>query len=283
MPDTPTTTFGAPLSHREVVEQLWDTCRAWAEKAERLQDLADAADSAGSRLQADNAAVTSEDRSLAVAAYVKERAWNAARMFRALYRLVFDTTPGKLWVDATVMYPLMRVALEDAAAIQWMQSPDDRNVRLTRAFRALVADNKFYIENHRLLALSIASLGDGASDYAGRLTAHMATQKEESAAHFRSLASEVGLDAAEATRNLTTSAPVQVEYGSESVEFVSWKFLSDLSHFSYMMLRHLATSTVPQSDARLEHITLLQLAQTVNRVADDASAAMEASLRPDGA
>jgi hypothetical protein len=273
--------FDAPMSGGEVVERLWGACRAWAEKEQRLQALADAADRPGSRLQTDNAAVAAGGGSLAVAGYVKERAWNAARMFRALHRLVFDTTPGRLYVDATVMYPLMRAALEDAATIRWMQSPDDRNVRLTRVFRALATDNKYYIENHRLLALSTASLGEGAAEYAERLTAHMATQKEESTAHFRALADAAGLDVTEATKNLNTSAPVQVEYGSESVEFVSWKFLSDLSHFSYMMLRHLATSAVPQSDAKLEHVTLLQLANAVNRIGDDASTAMEASLRPD--
>lgn len=273
----------APLSSAEVTEQLFVACHAWADTEQRFQALADAAGRPGSRLQADNAAVTFDGRSLAVADYVKQRAWNAARMFRALHRLVFDGTPGKLRIDATVMYPLMRAALEDSAALRWMQSPQDRSVRLTRAFRAMVKDNTFYIENHRLLALSTAGLGDDAAAHSERLTNHMLTQKEESEAHFRSLAEEAGIDATEATRFLTTSAPVQVEYGSESIEFVSWKFLSDLSHFSYMMLRHLAISPVPQSDAKLEYVTLLELVHALNYVAGDAATALEDSLRPDTA
>lgn len=280
MPDASDSASTAPLSSAQVTEQLLVVCHAWADTEQRFQALADTADRPGSRLQSDNAAVAFDSRTLAVTDYVKQRAWNAARMFRALHRLVFDGTTGILRIDATVMYPLMRAALEDSATLRWMQSPHDESIRLTRAFRAMVKDNTFYIENHRLLALSAAGLGDDAAAYAEQLADHMLAQKEESEAHFRSLAEEVGIDAKEATRFLATSAPVQVEYGSDSIEYVSWKFLSDLSHFSYMMLRHLAMSPIPQSDAKLEYVTLLQLAQTLNRIADDAAAALEDSLRP---
>lgn len=280
MTENAAVTFDTPMSSVEVVEQLWAACDAWSEKEKRFEALADAASRPGSRLLEDNAATVADGESLAVTDYMKQRAWNAARTLRALHRLVFETTPGKLWVNATVMYPLLRAALEDAAAIRWMQSPDERTERLLRVFRTFVSDNKYFTLNHRLLGVATASLGAGAAEYSEKLTAHMDAQKAESAAYFRRLATAAGLEMSEAMTTPHTSTPVKVEYGEESIEFVTWKFLSDLSHFSYMMLRNLATSPVPGSDASLEHITLLQLAQTVNRVCDDAIAAFELSLRP---
>jgi hypothetical protein len=283
MPGASDTASTAPLSSAQVAEQLLVACQAWVVTEQRFQTLAETAERPGSRLQADNAAVVFEDLSLALADYVKQRAANAARMFRALHRLVLDGEPGTLRIDATVMYPLMRAALEDSATLRWLQSPQERSIRLTRAFRALAKDNTFYIENHRLLALATAGMGHDAAAQSERLTNHMMTQKELSEAYFRSLAGAAGIDATEATRSLATSAPVQVEYGSESIEYVSWKLLSDLSHFSYMMLRHLEMSPVPQTDAKLEYVVLLELVHALNHVADGAAAALDDSLRPDTA
>lgn len=268
-----------PISHAEVAEQLWAVCGAWSDKAERLQALADSAVGSGSRLTEDNAAVTVGDKSLAVTRYMQERAWNAARMLRALHRLVFDTNPGEFFIDSTVMYPLMRAALEDAAALLWLQSPEKRSGRLTRIFRTLVSENVFYTENNRLLGVAVSGVPEAAENSA-KLTAHMEERKRESEEHFRLLAEAVGLDVSQAMKKVFTSTPVQVEYGSESVEFITWKFLSDLSHFSFMMLRSLATSEVSGSDARLDHVTLLQFSQTVSRVCDDAAAALERSVTP---
>ncbi|APH44816.1 hypothetical protein BMW26_07500 [Microbacterium sp. 1.5R] len=282
MSDEAALSMNAHISQAETAEELWAVCGAWGEKAERLQALADSAPSSDSRLVADNAAVTVGEKSLAVTRYMQERARNAARMLRALRRLVFTTRPGEFFIDSTVMYPLMRAALEDTAALLWLQSPEGRPERLTRIFRTLVSENVFYTENNRLLGVAVSGVPEAAGD-SEKLTAHMEEQKRESEEHFRQLAEAVGLDASQALKKTFTSTPVQAEYGSESVEFITWKFLSDLSHFSFMMLRHLATSRVPESDAHLEHVTLLQFSQTVNRVCDDAVEAFERSLQPTNA
>lgn len=279
MSEEATPPIAAPISHAETAEQLWAVCGAWAEKAKRLQALADSVSDSPCRLVADNAAASVGDKSLAVKRYMQERAWNAVRMLRALHRLVFDTNPGEFFIDSTVMYPLMRAAMEDTAALLWLQSPEERPERLLRVFRTLVTENVFFTENNRLLGVAVSGVPE-AAEHSEKLTTHMKEQKRESEEQFRQLAEAIGLDVSQALTKVFTSTPVQSEYGSESVEFITWKFLSDLSHFSFMMLRHLATTRVPDSDARLDHVTLLQFSQTVNRVCDDAAEAFERSLRP---
>lgn len=256
-----------PIEHDETVEHLWAACDAWATLAERLQNLADAGYSEGSQLSEDNSAVSIGDASLAVTRYVQERTWNAARMLRFLHRFVFDTRPGQFNMDATVMYPVMRAALEDAATVVWLQSPAERTQRMVRIFRVFFTDNLYFTANHKMLG--IAATGAEVSEAGMRLSEHMASEEASAREHFRSLATAAGLDTAQALRKVSTSAPIQVEYGADGVEFVTWKFLSDLSHFSFMMLRHLATTPVPGSRVRLEHVTVLQFAQTMNRVCGD--------------
>lgn len=259
----------------DTVAAIWQECQRWAEQAERFELLADTVLSAGSRLHRDNAAATVGEDSLAVARYVQERTWNAARMLRALHRHLFETQPGRLHLDATVLYPLMRAALEDTTTIVWLQAPEGRNPRLTRAFRALVTDSLYFTENHLLLAVAAPSVNAIPADVGEGLSAHMAAEKVAARAHFERLAGELGLDVSESTRKLSTSAPVKVEYGEKSVEFATWKFLSDLSHFSFMMLRHLAATPIPGSSTPLLHATMLQFAQTINRVCDDAIECLE--------
>lgn len=63
-----------------------------------------------------------------------------------------------------------------------------------------------------------------------------------------------------------------------SVEFATWKFLSDLSHFSFMMLRHLASTPIPGTTVPLLHATVLQFAQTVNRLCGDATEQVQEAI-----
>lgn len=265
--------MSVPIQHDETVEQLWSTCSAWAELAESFQRVADAGYCSGSRLAEDNAAVSVGDASLAVTRYVQERVWNAARMLRFLHRFVLETHPGRFNLDATVMYPVMRAALEDAAMVIWLQSPEERPERLVRVFRVFFTENSYFTTNHGILGSAGTAIGATADGT--RLSDHMAAEEAMVRDHFRNLAASVGLDPAQAMRKVATSAPIQVEYGAESVELVTWKFLSDLSHFSFMMLRHLATTPLPGSDARLEHVTVLQFAQTINRVCEHALQTLE--------
>lgn len=258
-----------------IVTALWRACDSWVGYAERFERVADPGFPDGSRLQDDNAAATVGEDSLALSSYVRERAWNAARMLRSLHRQVFETQPGRFHLDSTVLYPLMRAVLEDATTISWLQAPEDRTARFTRALRALSTDSHYFTENHLLLASAAPAARAVSAEVGEALTAHMTAEKGATRAHFEHLAGELGLDIVEATRKLSTSAPVKVQYGENSIEFATWKLLSDLSHFSYMMLRHLATTPIPGSSVPLLHTTMLQFALTVNRVCADAAERIE--------
>lgn len=265
------------MDPEETVALLWQTCDRWAEHAECFEKLADAGFPDGSRIHRDNASATVGEESLAISRYVQERMRNAARMLRALHRHIFMTEPGRFHLDATVLYPLMRAAIEDATTIAWLQASEDRKVRLTRAFRALFTDSLYFAENHLLLATAAPAVGAVPVAMGEELSAHITAERTESRTHFERLAGELGLNVSESTRKLTTSAPVRVQYGESSVEFATWKFLSDLSHFSFMMLRHLATTPIPGTPTPLLHATMLQFAQTVNRVCRDAANQIEQS------
>lgn len=254
----------------DTVVALWRACDRWEHSAQRLGQLADAGFPSGSRLGTDNEAAAVGESSPAVSRYVQERMWNAARMLRSAHRQVFDTEPGRFHLDATVLYPLMRAAVEDATTIVWLQSPGNRDSRLTRAFRALFTDSLYFSENHLLLAAAAPAVGAVPLEVGDALSAHMLAEQDATRAHFKRLAGELGLDPDQSTRKLSTREPVKVQYGADSVELATWKFLSDLSHFSFMMLRHLATTPIPGTTVPLLHATMLQFAQTLNRVCDDA-------------
>lgn len=254
----------------DTIVALWRTCARWEHSAQRLEQLAATGFPGGSRLGTDNQAAAVGESSLAVSRYIQERMWNAARMLRSAHRQVFDTEPGRFHLDATVLYPLMRAAVEDATTIVWLQSPANRNSRLTRAFRALFTDSLYFTENHLLLAAAAPAVGAVPLELGDALSAHMTAEQEATRAHFKRLAAEVGLDPDQSTKKLSTREPVKVQYGADSVELATWKFLSDLSHFSFMMLRHLATTPIPGTTVPLLHATMLQFAQTLNRVCDDA-------------
>lgn len=265
------------MGPEETVALLWQACDRWLERADCFEKLADAGFPDGSRLHLDNASATVGEDSLSVSRYVQERMWNAARMLRALHRHIFNTEPGLLHLDATVLYPLLRAAIEDATTIAWLQTPEDRKVRLTRAFRVLFTDSLYFAENHLLLATAAPAVGAVPVAMGEELSAHITAEKTASRTCFERLAGELGLNVSESTRKLTTSSPVRILYGDSSVEFATWKFLSDLSHFSFMMLRHLATTPIPGTPTPLLHATMLQFAQTVNRVCSDATERIEQS------
>lgn len=272
--------FETPLTADETVEQLWLACAMWAGLAASFQRLADAGHDPTSRARRDTDAAAVAEPPPVLSHYTRERAWNAARMLQALHRRVFDTEPGRLHLDATVMYPLMRAALEDAATIVWLQAPDSRDERILRTLRVLHTDALYFEDNHARLYRVASDQGVAPTQ---DLDAHVETQKRERSAHFALLAKRSGLDEGEVTRKLWTSTPIAVVYGQESTVEVMWKMLSDLSHFSYLMLRHLATSPVPGSDAQLLHVTVLQFANTLNTVCADALRALEVAAGPDPA
>lgn len=259
----------------ETVAAIWAECDRWNDLAADFQQLADTGFADGSRAQLDTDAAVVVDPPPVVSRYLQERAWNTARMLRALHSQVFNTDPGRLHLDATTMYPLMRAALEDTATIAWLQEPSSRSERLTRGLQALHQDAEFFAKNHALLGTAAAGLGEEAAELGEKLSAHIQDEKDRFRAHFAELADRLGLDRGAVTARLATSAPIVTMYGNDSVERVTWGMLSDLSHFSYMMLRHLATSRVPGSTTQLLHVTVLHFTRTINRVSGDAIEALQ--------
>jgi hypothetical protein len=263
------------IDPEQTIVALWTACAGWEQLADRIERLAEEGFTEGSRGQTDTAAAAVVDPPPVVSQYVIERARNITRMLRALHRGVFATVPGKLHLDATVMYPLMRAALEDAATIAWLRTPEEVDVRLTRALQALNQEQKYFVENHELLASTAAGLGGQAAELSEPLASHTAEEKAAAAAYFAQLAELLGLDPAEVTGTLSTRRPIVSVYGGRSVEIVTWKMLSDLSHFSFMTMRHLAESRVPGTAVPLLHATMRQFVGTVNRVCLDAVVAIE--------
>ncbi len=264
-----------PMNSQETVAALWSECARWNDLAANFQQLADTGFADGSRAQLDTAAAAVIDPPPVVSHYLQERTWNTARMMRALHSQVFNTDPGRLHLDATTMYPLMRAALEDTATIVWLQEPSSRSERLTRGLQALHQDAEFFVKNHALLGTAATDLGKEAAELGEKLSAHIQEERDRFREHFAHLADRLGLERGAVTAHLTTRAPIVAVYGKDSVERVAWGMLSDLSHFSYMMLRHLATSRVPGSTTPLLHVTALHFARTLNRVSGDAIEALQ--------
>lgn len=269
-----------PLTEHEAVAALWAECAHWNDLAATVEQLADTGFADESRAQLDTAAAAVIDPPPVVSHYLQERTWNTARMLRALHSQVFNTDPGRLHLDATTMYPLMRAALEDTATIAWLQEPSSRSERLTRGLQALHQDAEFFVKNHALLGTAAADLGEEAAVLGEKLSAHIQDERDRFREHFADLAERLGLDRGAVTAPLTTRAPIVAVYGKDSVERVAWGMLSDLSHFSYMMLRHLATSRVPGTTTPLLHVTMSHFARTLNRVTSDAIDALRRAANP---
>ncbi|HEY0249067.1 MAG TPA: hypothetical protein VGC45_12475 [Gryllotalpicola sp.] len=262
----------------ETVGELWRMCDAWSEAAACIQKLADDGFPEGSRTRSDNVAAAVVDQPPAVSKYLQERAWNLARMLRAVHGMAFDTEPGKLFLNPTLLYPLMRAALEDAATVVWLQAPDARKDRLARALRALHQDASYFTRNQLLLAAAASELDRierQLADASEQLTSHMESEKVAVREHFVRLADNLKLDHRAVTAKLHTSTPITGVYGDDSLERVVWGILSDLAHFSFLMLRHSSESLVPGTGVPLLHVSLIQFARTLNRVCDDAIVALQ--------
>lgn len=269
-----------PVDPEDTAISLWTSCEEWKSISARIAQLADDDFTAGSRAHSDNEAVKVVDSPPAVSRYLRERGWNIARMLRALYRLVFLTEPGQFYLDATVMYPLMRAALEDASTIVWLQKPAERDERLKRALQALHQESEHFVTNQSRLALAASGVEGEAAVYGALLEEHMEREKMNVREHFRAIAELLSLDYDAVKAPLSTRRPITSAYGDPSQEFMTWGMLSDLSHFSYMTLAHLAESKVPGSSVQLLHVVMAQFVSTVNGACVDAIGALENAARP---
>lgn len=65
----------------------------------------------------------------------------------------------------------------------------------------------------------------------------MESELQDVSAHYASVAAALDLDSAEIARPIHTSMQVKEAFGEGSLHYVTWKLLSDLSHYSYTLTR----------------------------------------------
>lgn len=76
-----------------------------------------------SRLAADERSAREAGGSLVLIQYIQERAAAAARYLFELHRSTLEAEPGQLTLDFVLLYPTMRGAVENSAALTWLLSP----------------------------------------------------------------------------------------------------------------------------------------------------------------
>lgn len=123
-------------------------------------------------------------------------------------------------------------------------------------------------------------MGSEAAVQGALLEEHMVRENVSVREHFRAVTELLSLDHGAVMAPLLTRRPITSAYGDPSLEFMTWAMLSDLSHFSYMTLAHLATSKVPGSSVQLLHVVMAQFVRTVNGACVDAIGALERAARP---
>lgn len=70
------------------------------------------------------------------------------------HRSPLETDPGQVTLNFVLLYPTMRAAVENSAALTWLLSPEDRPERLERLIRVLRRDVGQFVANNKRLAAS---------------------------------------------------------------------------------------------------------------------------------
>lgn len=70
----------------------------------------------------------------------------------------------------------------------------------------------------------------------------MESEKLEAAKFLKGIATKSGIAAQELTASVRIKTLFAETYGEADVVYPIWKMLSDLSHFSYLMTKHLSTT-----------------------------------------
>ncbi|WP_140393382.1 hypothetical protein [Leucobacter sp. 7(1)] len=250
--------------------------RQWDDIRRELEVASNFSPDASSQLVTDNSALATETASLALTRYIYERAYNAVRTLKKLHHLVFDFDPSQIHFDHTTMYPLMRSVIEDSSTISWLLSPEDLTERLTRTLRIFSTENKYFIENLKLLS-EVNQASSGGPDL---LKNHLDEQKAEMEELLISTAVRLNLELDQVLKIVPTRQPIKDHYGSTSTTFLAWKLLSDLSHFSFMTLRHMTKEVPDYAGAPLNRVTMISLAAAVGRSAYDASQILTSTTAP---
>lgn len=248
--------------------------------AVHLDSLARAELPPASRLAADERSAHEAGGSLVLTQYIQERAAAAARYLFELHRSTLEADPGQLTLDFVLLYPMMRGAIENGAALTWLLSPRGRPERLDRFIRLLRRDVGQFVANNKRLAAARNDTMPIPSSMFDQLATAMETQGALAMNYLDSAAAAIGLDVRNTRRQVQTANPIAGVYGDNSMVHVVWRFLSDLTHFSFSITKN-------QEIAETEgggpvRIASLQLFATITTLtARDALHALEHATQPE--
>lgn len=227
-----------------------------------------------SLLAADERSARDAGGGLVLTQYIQERAADAARYLFELHRSTLEADPGQLTLDFVLLYPTMRGAVENSAALTWLLRPQGRPERLDRFIRLLRRDVGQFVANNKRLAAARDDTMSIPSGMFDQLATAMETQGSLATNYLDSAAAAIGLDVRNSRRQVQTATPIADIYGDNSLVHVVWRFLSDLTHFSFSITRNQEIAETegggPVRIASLELFTT-----TTTRTARDALHALE--------
>ncbi|MEO8529485.1 MAG: hypothetical protein ABI435_10450 [Pseudolysinimonas sp.] len=204
------------------------------ETARLSRDLDDAAQQLPHRestLSLDDATILAVG-SVRVAPYVNHRARHAARFARAVFELSGERRREAGAIDHALLFPMLRSCLEDSAALVWLLHESDQFERWTRILRALRTDADFFTRNQILLSDAAGNSGEP-DQVLDELRQRMEREHGALSEQVRAASVRLGLDQRSVVTTLRPSEPLHVVFGKLSVTVVTWRLLSDLSHYSY--------------------------------------------------
>lgn len=233
-----------------------------------------------SRLAADERTAREAGGSLVLTQYVQERAATAARFLSELHRSTLEADPGQLTLDFVLLYPTMRAAVENSAALTWLLSPEERPERLERLIRVVRRDVGQFVANNKRLAASRNDSMPIPPEMFDQLATAMETQGPLATNYLDSAASAIGLDVRSTRQQVQTATPITGIYGDNSLVHVVWRFLSDLTHFSYSIMKN---QEIAEADGggpvRIASLRLFTTTTTLT--ARDALRALQQATRPE--
>lgn len=259
-PDVPARSGGTRTpAASDLVAALRRAFTTCGELSDALHGLAAASIAADAPLRQDEDATRTAEGRLAFVTYVQHRADAAARYLDELHRSALRTAPGEVSLDLVLLPPLLRGAIENAAAVTWLLAPDARQQRLERFARALRADVSTFAADQERLAQ--AERGEDAgipSALYDQLAAHLAEHGEAALAHIDAAAQAAGVTTRAVRRSLDPGLPVAETYGAQSLPHNAWTALGDLTHFGFTLAKNDAELHV-DVDARQSSLVVYAL------------------------
>lgn len=146
--------------------------------------------------------------------------------------------PERLQLNFVLLYPTLRGALENCAALTWLLRPESRQLRLERFIRVMRRDANQFVVNNKRLAMTYDPLLPMPEELFTRLALAMATEGPLVSDYLDTAAKAVGVTIKASRGPVLTATPIVDVYGNDSLPHVVWRFLSDLTHFSFTVMKN---------------------------------------------